>query len=155
MNTLKKLAMVVLLAALGCTDSADVLTTQPANGATNVSPDTDIVVSFSRQMQTDTVTTDTFQVRGGFTGLSYAGTIAASEDSRTFTFTASAREGGGAFAAPFDFEAKVLLLGGWRGTRRITGVCVCLQTPTRPSTTDRTGRTAAAAEPGGARVRPV
>jgi len=108
------IASALLVFLGGCTDSADVLSHVPPNGARDVPTDAQIVVTFSRAMNPDSVTPESFIVEGKYYGKRYEGQITASEDARTFTFEVGERDDGGSGFVPGD-EVHVRL------TDRIVG----------------------------------
>ncbi len=112
MNALTKFSvlLLLLLVAVGCTESADVMHTKPAAGARNVSTEADITVSFSRTMKPESVTVDSFIVAGTYYGKRYPGTISADEDARTYTFSVGQREGAAAGAGYLPGEKVVVRL---------------------------------------------
>lgn len=108
--------LVVCLA--GCQESADVYDTSPEPGERNVAVDAPVLVKFSRKMNAETVTADTFRVYGRYLGADYAGEITANAEATAFTFRVGAREDGGSGFLTGE-EVTVILTDGILGLDNI------------------------------------
>ena len=84
--TLLCTALVLLLG--GCKPAPSVVSTNPADGATEVSVNTAVIAALSGEIHGDTINASTFTLRQGTTPV--AGTVGYDEDSHTATFTPSA-----------------------------------------------------------------